>query len=222
MPVIIVGTLAAITVSVDNKNDVEQGNQVRLQLARYADQCRAIKTLINEIPPVTVLIKTYKGSGAVTIHKNKTVIVSKTLRGGVPEMAESALFELVNWSQGDFATREQNRLKNSEITAEQAGTAIAKCEAYSVHCHGEFMDAIKGKGSVPIVLSEYGEAQRLETLHKSLGEVQAATMLSPHDKSAPATDMMSLNTPDMYWYQTINGVADADSPSEPSTPLGSG
>jgi hypothetical protein len=203
---ITVGTIQGITFAVDKEASVEQGNQVRLQMARYAQQCPTIKTFLLAVPAVTVLMKAYKGSGAVTIHKNRTVIVSNSLKGGVPEMAESALFELVNWSQGDFATREQNRLKNGDITPEQAGEAIAGCEAFSVHRHGEFMQAIKAKG---MPLSTYGEKQRAATAGKSLQNVQAITLASAHDEDAASTDMMSLKTPEMYWYQSIDGVANA-------------
>ena len=142
----VVGTIQAVTFSVLDQKDVELGNQVRLQVARYAQDCKTVKAFLIGLPAVTVLIKTYKGSGAVTIYKNKTVIVSRTLKGGAPEMAESALFELVNWSQGDFATREQDRVRGNQITPQQAGEAIAQCEAYSVHRHGEFLQAIKASG----------------------------------------------------------------------------
>jgi hypothetical protein len=204
---ITIGTIRNITFQVTKNADVELGNQVRLQLARYADQCPSIKSLINQVSAVTVEIKIYKGSGAVTIHRTKKIIVSKKLKGGVAEIAESALFELINWSQGDFAKREQGRLKNNEITPKQAGLAIAKCEAYSVHSHGEMLKAIKAKG---IALSNYGEKQCNGTLDQSLATVEQTTMASAHDNDAPATDMMSLKTPEMYWYQTIDGTADAD------------
>src|SRR5437588_766110 len=81
-----------------------------------ADGCPAAREFMASVPAVEVLIKVYKGSGAVCIHKVKRIVVSNALKGGAHEAADAFLFELYNWKQGDYLGREQERVKIGEIT----------------------------------------------------------------------------------------------------------
>jgi hypothetical protein len=202
-----VGSVYSIKFSVASNADEALGREVRLHVIDCANRCPAIMDLLAAVPPVTVLIKTYGGSGAVTNHRTKKITVSNALTGGKSEMAEAALFELLNWQQGDFSSREHDRVEGGEITPEQAGINIAKCESRTVHTHGQFLQALKASGAT---LSAQGERNRAETADNTPEETEHATLTSAHDDSAPSTDSSSLFTPQMYWYQMIeNKVSEA-------------
>ena len=192
-----VGNIYWIQVEADTPH---YGVNVLAVLKSYAKACPKVRDFLQNAKAVTLSIKRLsRGSGAACIHSSSRIDVSTRL-SDTDEMAESVLFELCNWEQGDFGGSAKERMLSGELTPLRAGMEVAEAEARSALKHRDLMQALKDKG---FELSTFGERNRTQIGGLSPEQVQSKTKLTPHDRKAEATDKESLFTPYFYFYEFI-------------------
>src|SRR5258708_36959949 len=85
-------------------------------LRDFCKKSRSIERLFAEVTPVMAEIGGGTASGAVTLYRAKKIKVESNLPGGVQEIAESIIFELLNWKSGDFVSFAHGQVKNGVIS----------------------------------------------------------------------------------------------------------
>jgi hypothetical protein len=199
-----VGKIYQIQVEADTPH---YGVNVLAVLNSYAKACPKVRAFLQNAKAVTLSItRRHRGSGAACYHSSSRIKVSTRL-SDTDEMAESVLFELCNWEQGDFGGSAKERMLSGELTPLRAGMEVAEAEARSSLKHRDLMQALKDKG---FELSTFGERNRTKIGGLSPEQVQSKTKLTPHDRKAKATDKESLFTPYFYFYEFIESAANAE------------
>ena len=129
------------------------GKHVLSKLKRYYDESPRVKDLFNTVDPVTVHI-VFKGpeSGAYCDHVKKTILVEADL--GPMEIADSIIFELLNWSAGNYSLPVRKKVSRGTISLQDAGREIAMCESEVTFDHAGLMADLKRR---QVRISEFGE-----------------------------------------------------------------
>ena len=180
------------------------GGQVMELLRIYGDKSSKITKLYQEVNPVTAQIAGGGSTGALTIYKAKKIKVSKDLPGGAQEIAESIVFELLNWKRGDFVSQAHGGVGDDSITPREAGKRVATTEASVAFDHAELMDQLK---VAKLPLSQFAERNRAAKGSSDLSEFTRLSLLAAHDSKAPKNSEASLPSPQMYMYEAINNNA---------------
>jgi hypothetical protein len=200
----IVGTIGNVTLADDSgvafPDRSTLGGKVMKLLETYGAKCPKIAKLYHDVSPVTAVIAGGGSTGALTIYKAKKIKVSKDLPGGAEEIAESILFELLNWKQGNFVTTAHDGIQSDATTPREAGKRIATTEASVAFEHAQLMDQLKAAG---VPLSQFGERNRAAKGAKDLSEFVRLFLLMPHDANAPKNSEASLSSAQLYMYEAI-------------------
>ncbi len=184
-----------VTLSGKNATTV---NETTKLLEAFSGKCTKIKSLLETVPSVTVELGATTASGAVTVYRASKIKVSD-LPGGVQEIAESVLFELLNWQKGDFVGAAHKAVKEGKSAPREAGVSIAKTEATVAYEHASLMDELKRAG---VTLSKFGTRNRDAKGDKDLGEFIRLFLICPHDSKAQGT-AQSLPSGQMYTRELI-------------------
>lgn len=204
----VVGTIGKVTLVDDSgvafPDRSSLGSKVMELLKAYGAKSAKIEALYGEVNPVTAQIAGGGSTGALTIYKAKKIKVSKDLPGGAEEIAESIVFELLNWKRGDFVSGAHGGITSDSITPREAGKHIATTEATVAFEHAELMDQLK---AAKVPLSQFAERNRAAKGAKDLSEFVRLFLLAAHDANAPKNSEASLSSPQMYMYEAINNNA---------------
>ncbi|MBN2489555.1 MAG: hypothetical protein JXQ29_01735 [Planctomycetes bacterium] len=176
--------------------------EVAAKLKDFGSKCAGIKCLCDDVDPVTVEIEHSRDAG-VTKYRAKKIAVGDQQTGGVQEIAEAVVFELLNWEQGDFCKEGQDSIVKSTAPLD-AGKDIARDEAWVTYLHAMLMNDLKKAG---VGLSQSAQANMAVCANKSPNQVVAAMLSSPHQKNAAGT-AQGLLSHEMYMYEAINNRAD--------------
>jgi hypothetical protein len=204
----LVGTVGIVDLHTDPQG-LREGPQV-LEILRSFQQSGDADALLTVGKRVTVKIMAYnEGSGAVCLYRARTIKISKDLPGGPEEMAESILFELLNWEKGDFATEAYLSVKDRGVSPRDAGETMARIEAEVTYRHAAILRKLKSFFRVG--LSSFGERNLgAVTVNLSLADFKRQFCASPHDANAGASNPASLPSAEMYAY----GLIENRDPSE--------
>ena len=101
-----IGSINAVTFNVNTTADEALGRAVVAKLNLYRGSSTDVRDLFTLARAVTVRIIPYSsGSGAVTVYKSSSIKIDKGKDGGAHAIADSSLFELLYWDQGNFSSR---------------------------------------------------------------------------------------------------------------------
>ena len=175
------------------------GENVLLKLNRYYNKSPAVNHLFNSVKPVTAHI-VFKGpeSGAYCDHEKKKILVEANL--GPREIADSIIFELLNWHAGNFSLPVRKKVSAGTISLQAAGREIATSESKVTFNHAKLMADLKGR---QVRISEFGEKSINGVGVADEKEFVSIMLKSPHNPNAPASSPSKLKSPELYMWDLL-------------------